>query len=188
MAGVEDGEVQGAAAVKKGGWNLDTRARFGRRGAGITAVTLRGVARPGMAEKKGVTGGAEALVGGDWDAGDARERAERLTGWPALSVGDARARRGAERDAGLRWGGGQRWAGRMARGRPGKRTLGWATRGGAAGYTAPAEPGGVGRAVRGKGVCGLGWCGFWVAMGLGLSLILGWGFPFLFLFPLFFYF
>ena len=92
MAGVEDGEVQGAAAVKKGGLNLDTRARFGRHGAVITAVTRRGVARPGMAEKKGVTGGAAASVGGDWDAGDARERA--LTGWPALSVGDARARRG----------------------------------------------------------------------------------------------
>ena len=72
--------------------NLDTRARFGRRGAVITAVTRCGVARPGMAEKKGVTGGAAASVGGDWDAGDARERA--LTGWPALSVGDARARRG----------------------------------------------------------------------------------------------
>ena len=94
MAGVEDGEVQGTTAVKKGGLNLDTRARFGRRGAGITTGTRRGVARPGMAEKKGVTGGATASVGGDWDAGDARERAERLTGWPALSVGDARARRG----------------------------------------------------------------------------------------------
>ena len=93
MAGVEDGVIQGAGAVKKGGLNLDTRARFGRRGAVITAVTRRGVAWPGMAEKKGVTGGAAASVGGDWDAGDARERAERLTGWPALSVGDARARR-----------------------------------------------------------------------------------------------
>jgi len=57
VAGVEDGVVQGAGAVKKGGLNLDTRARFGRRGAVITAVTRRGVARPGMAEKKGVTGG-----------------------------------------------------------------------------------------------------------------------------------
>ena len=66
MAGVEDGVVQGAGAVKKGGLNLDTRARFGRRGAGITAVTLCGVARPGMAEKKGVTGGT------GWSAG--RER------------------------------------------------------------------------------------------------------------------
>ena len=84
--------IQGAGAVKKGGLNLDTRARFGRRGAVITAVTRRGVALPGMAEKKGVTDGAAASVGGDWDAGDARERA--LTGWPALSVGDARARRG----------------------------------------------------------------------------------------------
>ena len=86
--------IQGAGAVKKGGLNLDTRARFGRRSAVITAVTRRGVARPGMAEKKGVTGGAAASVGGDWDVGDVRERAERLTGWPALSVGDARARRG----------------------------------------------------------------------------------------------
>ena len=94
MVGVEDGVVQGAGAVKKGGLNLDTRARFGRRGAVITAVTRRGVARPGMAEKKGVIGGAAASVGGDWDVGDARERVERLTGWPALSVGDARARRG----------------------------------------------------------------------------------------------
>ena len=82
MAGVEDGVVQGAGAVKKGGLNLDTRARFGRRGVG----------RLGMAEKKGVTGGAAASVGEDWDAGDVRERA--LIGWPALSVGDARARRG----------------------------------------------------------------------------------------------
>jgi hypothetical protein len=51
----------------------------------------------------------------------------------------------------------------MARGRPGKRTLGWATRGGAAGYTAPAGPGGV-WAVLGEEkeeraglVLGLGW-------------------------------
>ena len=145
MAGVEDGEVQGAAAVKKGGLNLDTRARFGRRGAGITAVTLRGVARPGMAEKKGVTGGAEALVGGDWDAGDARERA--LTGWPALSVGDARVRRG--------------WEGRWAA--VGRRPEVGRTRGGAAGDTAPAGPGGVDRAVRGK----RGFAG-WVGVGFGL--------------------
>ena len=28
-------------------------------------------------------------------------------------------------------------------------------------------------AGKGKRVCGLGWCGFWVAMGLGLSFVLG---------------
>ena len=48
----------------------------------------------------------------------------------------------------------------MARGRPGKRTLGWATRGGAAGYTAPAGPGSVGRAVRGKRGLRAGLVGF----------------------------
>ena len=57
MAGVEDGVIQGAGAVKKGGLNLDMRARFGRRSAVIMAVTRRGVARPGMAEKKGPPGG-----------------------------------------------------------------------------------------------------------------------------------
>ena len=34
-AGMRDREVQGAAAVKKGGLNLDTRARYGRHGVGI---------------------------------------------------------------------------------------------------------------------------------------------------------
>src|SRR6185312_15970191 len=139
--------------------------RFGRRGAGITAVTLRGVARPGMAEKKGVIGGAAVSVGGDWDTGDARERAERLTGWPALSVGDARARRGLRGTLGC--------GGEEARGGPdawrragwGKRTLGWATRGEAAGYTMPAGPGGCGprweRVGCGEERVGTGWAASW---------------------------
>ena len=37
-------------------------------------------------------------------------------------------------------------------------------------------------AGKGKRVCGLGWCGFWVAMGLGLSFVLG--FSFYFPFPI----
>ena len=71
-------------------------------------------------------------------AGGVADRLARLVG-----RGRTRAAR-AGRDAELRWGEGQRWAGRMARGRPGKRTLGWATRGEAAGYTMPAGPGGCG--------------------------------------------
>ena len=35
-------------------------------------------------------------------------------------------------------------------------------------------------AGKGKRVCGLGWCGFWVAMGLGLSFVLGFSFYFSF--------
>jgi len=35
------------------------------------------------------------------------------------------------------------------------------------------ERGGSWAAGEGKRVCGLGWCGFWVAMGLGLSFVLG---------------
>jgi len=136
--------------------NLDTRARFGRRGAVITAVTRRGVARPGMAEKKGVTGGAAASVGGDWDAGDARERA--LTGWPALSVGDARARRGLGGTLGC--------GGEEARGGPD------AWRGAGQGKGRWAGP-----RVEGKWAeRGLIWPGSWVELGLSWAGLLGFGF------------
>ena len=38
----------------------------------------------------------------------------------------------------------------------------------------PEREEGAGPQGKGKGVCGLGWCGFWIAMGLGLSFVLGW--------------
>ena len=44
---------------------------------------------------------------------------------------------------------------------------------GRAGGSGPSERGVSWAAGEGKKVCGLGWCGFWVAMGLGLSFVLG---------------
>ena len=45
-------------------------------------------------------------------------------------------------------------------GQAGEKDAGWATRGEAAGYTAPAGPGSVGRAVRGKRGLRAGLVGF----------------------------
>ena len=82
-------------------------------------------------------------------------------GWARPVIRLARAR--AEGASGLSGVGARGGPGRVAWGRPGKRTLGWATRGGAVGYTAPAGAGGVDRAVRGK----RGFAG-WVGVGFGL--------------------
>ena len=70
----------------------------------------RGGAEPGARQGKREEGDdkwGHGVSGSQGGSGDARERAERLTGWPALSVGDARVRRGLSgesdaRQAGLR--------------------------------------------------------------------------------------